>query len=72
MSPKVFGVGTVTLVLDGSSISLYIGTEQVKSISSVQIIDGRVEVSFSRNEKETVQNEEQLRLVKTVPWLSVK
>lgn len=75
--PRVFEEGAATAILAPDGISLWVGSHRVTMFESVRIEakDGRtsVEVRFSRSHDPEVgmRIEENVRLARTIPWLTV-
>jgi hypothetical protein len=76
--PRVFEEGAVTLVLAPSGASLWAGTHCVSMYGAVSVEVGedrsvRAVVRFSRSHDAEValRIEENVRLMRTVPWVEV-
>jgi len=72
MTPKVFGDGTITIVVnsDGES-SMYVGQTRVKSIQSVTLSSSPG--SFPSVSVSLVDNcESDSRTARSIPWVTVK
>ncbi len=74
--PRVFEEGVITYVVGADEFNLYVGTLRVKYIEKVEITTENeksvVKIKFQRkNNKESMEIEENIRLVKTLSWIDV-
>lgn len=65
-APRVFQEGTVTIVLSPDGVRAYVGANEVPTMSRVEAAasDEGVQVRMTVDE-----SEEDLRLVRSVPWI---
>lgn len=73
--PRVFEEGTVTQVLGPDSFNLYVGALYVKHVESAEtLVDpctGKMKVRIKFKRDRTQEVEENMRLVKTLPWVEI-
>lgn len=74
--PRVFEEGAITQVIGANGFNLYIGTLHIKCVEKVEVTteDGKsvVTIKFRRkNDRDDREIEENVRLVKMLPWVRV-
>lgn len=77
MNPRVFQPGAVTLVVDGSSRSLYVGAVQLSMFSRLAVVVDvetgsqivSVEYGVAHDQETRTRMEEEKRLLASLGWL---
>lgn len=70
MRPRIFEQGTITLALNNDSFRLYVDTFEIEA-NGIFIDSNTKKVTISIDQENKIKMDEQIRILKTLPWIVV-
>lgn len=73
--PRVFGEGTITVTVNKDGFRIYIGTLELDHVTQAQIdlsMLNEPDIFIKISSENMLETDENMRIVKTLPWVKLK